>query len=83
MLIDRRFRHAAGFLVTAAVCSLFGVIHSPLLGSPMTMPWKIPTETLPFAAVAHTPLVMASAYAAAAFTVFAGGCWFARRSGSV
>lgn len=83
MLIDRRFLRAAAFLLTAAVCSLFGIMHSPLPGSPLMLPWDLPIETLPFATVAHTPFVMAGAYTAAALTVFVGGYWFGRGSESL
>ncbi|MGH7138820.1 MAG: permease, partial [Pirellulales bacterium] len=73
MLIDRRFLAAGGFLCTAAVCSLFGVIHSPLPASPLILPWNVPIESVPFAAAAHTPVVMASAYAAMALCVVVFG----------
>ncbi|HVX12593.1 MAG TPA: permease [Pirellulales bacterium] len=73
MLIDRRSAAAAAFLLTGAACSLFGVIHSPLPGSPVMLPWKLPTENLPFAAAAQTPLIMASAYLAMAVTVVVCG----------
>jgi AGZA family xanthine/uracil permease-like MFS transporter len=79
MLIDRRYASAAGFLLTAAACSLFGVIHSPLAGSPLAMPWDLPLDALPTSAAAHTPIAMASSYAATAAVVFAGGYWFAGR----
>jgi AGZA family xanthine/uracil permease-like MFS transporter len=73
MLIDRRYAAAAGFLSSAAVCSLFGIIHSPLSGSPLAMPWNLPVEQLPTPGAAHTPFVMAAAYLATALAVFAGG----------
>jgi len=82
MLIDRRYTAAAGFLLSAGACSLFGIIHSPLAGSPLAMPWDLPLDQLPTPAAAHTPIVMASAYAAAALVVFAGGHWIARRETS-
>ncbi|HEX7377864.1 MAG TPA: permease [Pirellulales bacterium] len=76
MLIDRRYWSAAAFLLTAAVCSLFGVIHSPLPDSPLLLPWNVPLERLPFAAAARTPLLMAAAYAAMAATAIGCGLWF-------
>ncbi|HET6882953.1 MAG TPA: permease, partial [Pirellulales bacterium] len=75
MLIDRRFWSAAAFLITAAACSLFGIIHSPLAGSPLMLPWSLPINSLPFAAAARTPLVMAAAYSSMALTVVACGYW--------
>jgi AGZA family xanthine/uracil permease-like MFS transporter len=78
MLIDRRYRAAGAFLMTAAVCSLFGVIHSPLPGSPLMLPWNIPLESVPFPAAARTPLVMAAAYTSMAATVVGCGYWLSR-----
>ncbi len=40
-IIDRRLRTTAAFLLTTAICALFGVIHSPLAGSPMYLPWQL------------------------------------------
>lgn len=76
MLIDRRYWSAAAFLLAAAICSLFGVIHSPLPDSPLMLPWNMPLERLPFAAAARTPLLMAAAYAAMAATAIGCGSWF-------
>lgn len=78
-LIDRRYAAAAGFLITAAMCSLFGIIHSPLAGSPLAMPWNLPLDALPTPAAARTPIVMASSYAATAVAVGVCGYWFAKR----
>lgn len=63
-LIDRRLRLAAVYLLVAAVCSLFGVIHSPLPGSPLLVPWDLPE--LPEAAVGQSPLSWGAAYALSA-----------------
>jgi len=38
-LIDRRLRVAAAYFGTAAVCAAFGVIHSPLPGGRLFLPW--------------------------------------------
>ena len=73
MLIDRRYAAAAGFLLSAGVCSLFGIIHSPLAGSPLAMPWNLPLDQLPTPAAARTPIIMASSYFATALAVFVGG----------
>ena len=44
-MIDRRLPVAAAFLAVAACGALFGVIHSPLQGSPVFLPWQLPWET--------------------------------------
>ncbi len=38
-LIDRRLRLAAAYFGTAALCAAFGVIHSPLPGGRLFVPW--------------------------------------------
>jgi len=43
-LIDRKLRFAAIGCAMAGVCSLFGVIHSPLDGGRMFLPWAMPTD---------------------------------------
>ncbi len=40
-IIDRRFKRAAIYLVIAAVMTLFGVIHSPMPGDKMFLPWNL------------------------------------------
>jgi AGZA family xanthine/uracil permease-like MFS transporter len=40
-LIDRRLRRAGCFFLLAAVFTLFGVMHSPLPGSPLYLPWQL------------------------------------------
>jgi AGZA family xanthine/uracil permease-like MFS transporter len=45
-LIDRRLKLAAVFLTIAAACSLFGIMHSPLPGGPIALPWDLPTDLL-------------------------------------
>ncbi len=59
MAIDRRLLAAAGFYLIAAVCTLFGLMHSPLPNSPILFPWQI--GFLPDALVLpreHLPTVM-------------------------
>ena len=45
-IIDRRLLMASVFLGVAATFTLFGVIHSPLVGSPMYLPWNLDTTAL-------------------------------------
>lgn len=59
-IIDRRLLVAAGYFAVAAVCCLFGVIHSPFPGSPLSLPWALPE--LPAAAAGQTPLHLTGAY---------------------
>jgi AGZA family xanthine/uracil permease-like MFS transporter len=40
-LIDRRLVAAAAFFGCAGVCSLFGIIHSPLPGAATFLPWSL------------------------------------------
>jgi AGZA family xanthine/uracil permease-like MFS transporter len=40
-LIDRRLYRGAMYAVIAAIAAFFGVIHSPLPGSPIQAPWQI------------------------------------------
>ena len=61
-LIDRRLRVAAAFFLVAAGFALFGIIHSPMPGGPLVLPWQLPTN-LPANAAGQTPFYMASAYA--------------------
>jgi AGZA family xanthine/uracil permease-like MFS transporter len=68
-LLERRLATAAGVLAIAALCSAFGVIHSPLPGSPLVVPWNLPA--LPEAAAAMTPLLLAAGYLIAAAVLLA------------
>jgi AGZA family xanthine/uracil permease-like MFS transporter len=74
MLIDRRLTQAAAFIATGAIASLFGVIHSPLAGSPLALPWKLP-EALPASAAGQTPYTIAAAYGLLALVLLAWGAW--------
>jgi adenine/guanine/hypoxanthine permease len=40
-LIDRRLWRAAAFFFVAAALSAFGIVHSPMPGSPMFLPWNL------------------------------------------
>jgi len=68
-IIDRMLGKAAVYFLIAAVASLFGVIHSPLPGSPLMLPWQIDS------AVASVPLRFSTSYAATAAILFAWGSW--------
>ncbi len=73
-VIDRRLVRGAGFLGIAALASLFGVIHSPLPGSPLVLPWSLP-EHLPAAAAGQTPAFFAAGYAVAAAVLVSWALW--------
>lgn len=80
-LIDRRLIRAAGFWAIAAACSLFGVIHSPLPGGPLLLPWNLPA--LPEAASSQTPLHFAGAYLGMALLTLAWGAWLSKQPPAV
>lgn len=42
-LIDRKLLHAAAYFGLCSLGSLFGVMHSPLPGSPLFLPWHLPS----------------------------------------
>ncbi len=54
--LDRRMVRAAGFLGIAALCSLVGVIHSPLVPAVIGWPWNIYAELTHFTGV--TPQIL-------------------------
>ena len=39
-LIDRKLFWGAAFFLVAALCTMFGIIHSPAPGSPLFVPWE-------------------------------------------
>ena len=59
-LIDRRLNRAAVYCGIAAALSLFGVIHSPLPGSPLVWPWALPP--LDESLQSRSPLYLGAAY---------------------
>jgi len=59
-IIDRHLLRAAIFLGICGLFSLFGIIHSPLPGSPMILFWDMPD--LPLSAAGQTPVYWGAAY---------------------
>jgi AGZA family xanthine/uracil permease-like MFS transporter len=55
-IIDRRLNLAVVYFGIAAVCSFFGIIHSPLPGSPMFLPWNLDETSV------ETPLQYGGGY---------------------
>ncbi len=43
-MIDRRLRVAAFYFLVAAICAALGIIHSPLPGGPVFLPWNLSHE---------------------------------------
>jgi AGZA family xanthine/uracil permease-like MFS transporter len=73
LLIDRRMLAAATCLLVAAGASAFGVIHSPLPGSPLVVPWNL--EGISAEMADRSPLVWAGAYALTAAMLAAWHWW--------
>ena len=46
-IVDRRFKAAAMYFCVAAALTLFGVMHSPIDGDKMFLPWNLGIETTP------------------------------------
>jgi AGZA family xanthine/uracil permease-like MFS transporter len=63
-IIDRRLGLAAAWMASAAAFALFGIIHSPLPGSPLVNPLHLP-ENLPHVVAGQTPIYLAAAYLSA------------------
>jgi AGZA family xanthine/uracil permease-like MFS transporter len=73
-IIDRRLHLAAAYLAIAAICAYFSVIHSPMPGGPLVVPWNLPTN-VPHSAAGQTPTYMALAYLATAATLLVWHLW--------
>ena len=73
-IIDRRLHLAAVYLAIAGVCALFGIIHSPMPGSPLVIPWHLPAN-LPHNAAGQTPIYMAIAYVSTAAILLVWHLW--------
>jgi AGZA family xanthine/uracil permease-like MFS transporter len=75
MLLDGRLRVAAGYMMVAALCAFFGIIHSPLPDEQMGLPGdvlsKLAEEAKPFAEAARyqTPYHWAAAYGLSALVM--------------
>jgi len=70
-LIDRRLLKAAWFSGLAALCTLFGVMHSPLPGNPMFLPWTLDEHAR------RLTLGFAGGYLAVALLLAAWAAYFA------
>lgn len=68
-IIDRRLKLAAAFALAMAVCTLFGITHSPQPGAPMFLPWTLSGEAL------RVPLEYATGYLIIAGLLVAWGWW--------
>lgn len=80
-MLDHRLFLSAAYGAIAAGCSLFGIIHSPLPGSPLVNPFALPAN-LPHAAAGQTPLYMAGGYAAMAVVMCLWGLWWWKFAGA-
>ncbi len=64
-IIDRRLARAGGLFLLCSVLTLFGIMHSPLPGSPLYLPWQLAAE------VQRHVFQYAAGYAAAAVLLVA------------
>jgi AGZA family xanthine/uracil permease-like MFS transporter len=71
-LLDGQRTRSAAFVLTAGVCSLIGLIHSPLAAAPLAWPDAAWLQSLPDAARFQTPYHWAASYALAAVFIC---CW--------
>jgi len=68
-IIDRWLRLAAIYFAIGALCTTFGVIHSPLAGGPVFLPWELDPD------VFVTVLRYMCGYAAVAMMLLVWGWW--------
>jgi len=68
-LIDRRLRLASVYCAAAGVFALFGIIHSPLAGSPIFLPWQLSDELW------RVPVMFAAGYLVVAGMLVAWSYW--------
>jgi AGZA family xanthine/uracil permease-like MFS transporter len=82
MILDNRLFHAAAFFGVAAVCSLFGVIHSPLAAEQINWPHAVLGLVDPNFSKAvqyQTPYHWAGAYALMVLVLVALAFWHPQR----
>lgn len=72
-LIDRRLGLAAVYFLIAAGCAACGIIHSPLPGNPVFLPWRLDGELLQ-----ATTLQYLGGYTAMAMLLIVWGWWLRR-----
>jgi AGZA family xanthine/uracil permease-like MFS transporter len=77
MILDRKLRAASLYFGIAAVCTLFGIIHSPLPDEKIDLPWRVlalfaeaPLDAFAEAVRYQTPYHWAAAYALTALGLF-------------
>ena len=68
-LIDRRLKLAAGYFLLASALGLFGLIHSPLPGGRLFLPWQLDEPLRQY------PLRFAVGYLVVAVMLFCWGIW--------
>jgi len=68
-IVDRRLSLAAIYFAIGSLCAAFGVIHSPLPGGPVFLPWQLEPE------VFFTVLRYTCGYAAVAVMLLAWDGW--------
>jgi AGZA family xanthine/uracil permease-like MFS transporter len=69
-IIDRRLWRAASLFLVCAGLTAFGIMHSPIAGSPMFWPWELEVETR------RHVIQYAAGYLAVATILFAWGALF-------
>jgi len=73
-IVDRRLSLAAIYFAIGALCTTFGIIHSPLPGGPVFLPWQLEPN------VFFTVLQYMCGYAAVAVMLFVWGWWHKGRN---
>jgi AGZA family xanthine/uracil permease-like MFS transporter len=71
-LIDRKLNVAALYCLVAGVFSLFGIMHSPLTGAAMFVPWALVEADF------QTSIGFASGYITTAILLYGWGFWYRR-----
>jgi len=71
-ILDGRLVRSAGYLAIAGICSLFGIIHSPLRPAAIALPQQVLAQMSPEPAIrCQSPYHWATAYALAALLLVA------------